>query len=193
MVRKHKKIIKFLIVAIVLAIAILVAQMAYNYFIKISYPQKYADTVNKYSDMYNVDTNLIFAIIRTESGFKADAKSGAGAIGLMQMTEETFDWIKKKIAPEEELAFEDLYTPETSIRFGAYYISICLEKYGGDISTAAASYHSGWGTVGKLLGNAEYSENGQTLNVFPYEQMNLYVKKVQKSYIKYNEIYTVKV
>ncbi|MEG0396886.1 MAG: hypothetical protein RR612_09175 [Oscillospiraceae bacterium] len=47
--------------------------------------------------------------------------------------------------------------------------------------------------MGKLLGNAEYSENGQTLNVFPYEQMNLYVKKVQKSYIKYNEIYTVKV
>ena len=69
----------------------------------------------------------------------------------MQITEQTFDWIKGKIAPEEPLTFDDLYDPETNIRFGSYFVSCCLLRYQDDLSTAAAAYHSGWGTVDALL------------------------------------------
>ncbi len=44
----------------------------------------------------------------------------------MQITEVTFDWIKPKIAPTESLTFDDLYDPETNIRFGTYFVSYCL-------------------------------------------------------------------
>lgn len=62
----------------------------------------------------------------------------------MQMTEETFLWLRSKIAADEDLAFADLYDPDTSIRFGCYYLHLCLERYNGDVATAAAAYHSGW-------------------------------------------------
>ena len=47
----------------------------------------------------------------------------------MQITEVTFDWIKSNIAPTESLSFEDLFDPETNIRFGSYFVSYCLLRY----------------------------------------------------------------
>lgn len=153
------------------------------------YPQKYSEYVNHYAEEYSLDPLLIYSIIRTESGFRADATSNVQARGLMQITEETFDWIKSKIAPNEDITFDDLYNPEINIRFGAYYFSVCLSRYAGDVSTAAAAYHSGWGTVDKLKVQTEYSADGTILHTFPYEQMQLYVKKVNNSYQRYQALY----
>ena len=44
-------------------------------------------------------------------------------------------------------------------------------------ATAAAAYHSGWGTVDALLQKEEHSEDGLTLSGFPYNQMHHYVEK----------------
>ena len=107
----------------------------------------------------------------------------------MQITEETFDWIKLKIAPSEDLTFDDLYDPETNIRFGTYFVSYCLLRYHDDLATAAAAYHSGWGTVDDLLAQSEYSSDGETLDHYPYPQMRLYVHKITNSYQRYTEIY----
>ena len=149
------------------------------------YPLNYMDSVEKYAEEFGVDKYLILAVIKTESGFDPNAKSDAEAIGLMQITEETFAWIKLKLCPKENLVFEDLYNPDTAIRFGTYYIAKNLERYNGDISTAAAAYHSGWGTVDKLL--AEYQT--EILTQFPYTQMEHYVYKINKSYNAYHELY----
>lgn len=145
-----------------------------------------------WSEAYELDPYLVYAVIKTESGFDAEARSDAGAIGLMQMTQDTFDWMKGKIAPEEELVFEDLFTPALSIRFGTGFLSLCLERYGGDVSTAAAAYHSGWGTVDRLLETGEYSQNGVYLESFPYNQMAHYVDKITKNYTRYRELYAEK-
>ena len=149
------------------------------------YPLNYMDSVEKYAEEFGVDKYLILAVIKTESGFDPNAKSDADAIGLMQITEEAFAWIKLKLCPKENLVFEDLYNPDTAIRFGTYYIAKNLERYNGDISTAAAAYHSGWGTVDKLL--AEYQT--EILTQFPYTQMEHYVYKINKSYNAYHELY----
>ena len=107
----------------------------------------------------------------------------------MQITEVTFDWIKSKIAPGEDLTFDDLYDPAVNIRFGVYYISACLERYHGDVSTAAAAYHSGWGTVDGLLESSDYSADGEVLHTFPYQQMGLYVTKINRAYERYQALY----
>ena len=132
---------------------------------------------------------MVFAIIRTESGFDAGAQSNVGARGLMQITEETFAWIKQKIAPEEEITFDDLYQPQVNIRFGTYYLSRCLSRYGGDLATASAAYHSGWGTVDSLLSDPANAASEDTLAQFPYPQMALYVQKVDAAYQKYQTLY----
>ncbi len=154
------------------------------------YPIQYSEYVTYYADKYDIDPLMLYAFIRTESNFDPMADSDAGARGLMQITEVTFDWIKSKIAPTENLTFEDLYDPETNIRFGSYFVSYCLLRYQDDLPTSAAAYHSGLGTVDKLLAQAEYSDDGKTLDHYPYPQMRLYVKKITSSYQRYQEIYT---
>ena len=128
-------------------------------------------------------------VYRTESGFDPAATSSVEARGLMQMTEETFIWLRSKIAPDEGMTFDELYDPDVSIRFGCYYIHLCMERYGGDVATAAAAYHSGWGTVDNLLRMEEHSSDGQTLKGFPYNQMHHYVEKITASYAVYTRLY----
>lgn len=156
---------------------------------ELRYPRKYQEYVEYYADKYDLDPLTLYAFIRTESNFDPKAESDVGARGLMQITEVTFDWIKSKIAPSEELTFDDLYDPETNIRFGTYYFSYCLQRYGNDLATAAAAYHSGWGTVDSLLSDSQYSQDGVTLDSFPYTQMQRYVYKVTSAYERYCEIY----
>ena len=151
-----------------------------------AYPLKYTESVEQYAQEFGVDKYLLLALIKTESGFDKDAKSNADAIGLTQITEETFAWLKLKMCPNEPIIFEDLYTPEISIRFGAYYLSRCLQRYNDDVSTAAAAYHSGWGTVDRLLQENEI----EILTEFPYTQMKHYVYKINKAYKAYKELYS---
>lgn len=154
------------------------------------YPMKYQEYVTYYAGKYSIDPLMLYAFIRTESNFNPKAESDAGARGLMQITEVTFDWIKSKIAPTEDLTFDSLYDPETNIRFGCYFVSYCLLRYQDDLATAAAAYHSGWGTVDELLAQEEYSADGKTLDHYPYPQMRQYVKKITESYQRYQEIYS---
>ncbi|MEG0019584.1 MAG: lytic transglycosylase domain-containing protein [Oscillospiraceae bacterium] len=159
-----------------------------NEMIKATYPLKYMEEIEKYSQEFGVNKYLLLSFIKTESGFDEKAKSSAGAIGLTQITEETFSWIKLKLCPGEDVVFEDLYLPDTAIRFGAYYISRCLERYEYSVDTAAAAYHSGWGTVDKLL----EEQQSDVLVDFPYSQMKHYVYKINKAYNQYQELYEKK-
>ncbi len=178
-------------IALLLAVMVLLAamptlvQLAKRWL----YPRRNAAQVELYAAEYGLDPLLIYAFIRTESGFDARAESSVGARGLMQMTEETFDWIKGKIAPDEAVSFGDLYDPACAVRFGAYYLRLCLDRYGGDVATAAAAYHSGWGTVDGLLAREGYAGDGGALLYFPYSQMNHYVNKILRSYQHYIELY----
>ena len=153
------------------------------------YPQKYRNLVERYAKENQMDPLILYSVIRTESGFDPQAVSNVEARGLMQITEETFDWIKSKIAPQEDLQFKDLYNPEVNIRFGAYYFAQCMERYQNDLPTAAAAYHSGWGTVDELLAQTEYSSDGKVLHTFPYQQMKRYVYKITKAFQKYQQLY----
>ena len=188
--RKRSVFLPLLAVLLVLALAGTVLFSAFREKIdRWEYPQRYEEYVEYYAGKYGIDPMILYAFIRTESGFDPQATSSVDARGLMQMTEETFIWLRSKIAPDEGLLFANLYDPETSIRFGCYYLHLCMERYNGDVATAAAAYHSGWGTVDALLQMEEHSADGETLQGFPYNQMNHYVKKITSCYAEYQRIY----
>lgn len=153
------------------------------------YPQKYSEYVNYYAGKYGIDPMILYTFIRTESNFDPQAESEVGARGLMQITEVTFDWIKSNIASDEDLTYDDLFDPETNIRFGSYFVRYCLLRYDNDLATAAAAYHNGWGTVDELLADSRYSSDGKTLKEYPYPKMRQYVKKIINGYARYQEIY----
>lgn len=187
--RRRKKRRRFfgrvLLLIMILALALHLAP-------RLLYPRRYDALVQQWAQTYELDPLLVDAFIRTESGFDPAATSSVDARGLMQMTEETFDWLKGKIAAREELTFADLYDPQVSIRFGCYYLRLCMDRYHGDVATAAAAYHSGWGTVDSLLRREEHSADGETLQGFPYNQMRHYVNKITSCYDAYQRIYAGK-
>ena len=178
-----------LLLVLVLAVGVLGIRWGGEALGRALHPKEYSEYVEYYADKYRIDPLLLYSFICTESGFDPEAQSSVDARGLMQITDETFQWIKSKIAPTEALTFEDLYDPEVNVRFGSYYLAVILERYDQDISTAAAAYHSGWGTVDQLLEQEKYTEDGRTLIVFPYEQMDLYVKKIHRNYDIYQRLY----
>lgn len=183
---------KTLVVLFALAVALLALPPVRDRVEQALYPRKYDALVTQWAAEYDLDPLLVDAFIRTESGFDPDATSSVDARGLMQMTEETFLWLRSKIAADEGLTFGDLYDPAVSIRFGCYYLHLCLERYNGDVATAAAAYHSGWGTVDTLLQMEEHSADGVTLKGFPYSQMHHYVEKITACYGVYQRLYAEK-
>ena len=187
--RRRQRLLRLVALCLAVVLAVCVAPPLCNRLDRLLYPRKYEQLVEKWAAAYELDPLLVYAFIRTESGFDPQATSTVDARGLMQMTEETFIWLRSKIAPDEGLLFANLYDPETSIRFGCYYLHLCMERYNGDVATAAAAYHSGWGTVDALLQMEEHSADGETLQGFPYNQMNHYVKKITFCYAEYQRIY----
>ena len=185
--RKKKRIRRLILLVLAVLLALVVLPRTWDGVERMLYPRKYEALVDQWAETYDLDPLLVDAFIRTESGFDPQATSTVDARGLMQMTEETFIWLRSKIAPDEGLTFADLYDPEVSIRFGCYYLHLCLTRYNGDV--AAAAYHSGWGTVDNLLQMEEHSADGVTLQGFPYNQMNHYVKKITSCYAAYQRIY----
>ena len=176
--KKRKRSILAPILALLLVLALAGTLLFSTFRDKIEhweYPQRFTEYVEYYAGKYGIDPMILYAFIRTESNFDPNADSDAGARGLMQITDVTFDWIKMKIAP--------------NIRFGIYFVSYCLDRYSVHLATAAAAYHSGVGTVDGLLGQEAYSTDGVTLDHYPYPQMRLYVKKITESYQHYSEIY----
>ena len=184
-----KKLMKALVLLALVGMVVLSVPSVRDQVEQQFYPRKYQALVEQWAQAYQLDPLLVYAFIRTESGFDPQATSSVDARGLMQMTEETFLWMRSKIAPEEPLTFADLYSPDTAIRFGCYYLHLCMVRYKGDVSTAAAAYHSGWGTVDQLLQMEEHSADGETLQGFPYNQMHHYVNKITACYQTYQRLY----
>lgn len=188
--KKRPLFLRLVLVLLALAVAGTVLLSAFRDKIEQwEYPLHYQECVEYYAGKYGIDPMILYAFIRTESNFDPNVDSNADARGLMQITEVTFDWIKTKIAPTEDLTFDDLYDPETNIRFGTYFVCYCLKKYDNHLATAAAAYHNGLGAVDALLTETQYSTDGVTLEHYPYPQMRQYVKKITESYQRYSEIY----
>ncbi|MBQ7821839.1 MAG: lytic transglycosylase domain-containing protein [Clostridia bacterium] len=148
------------------------------------YPQKYSEYVELYAEKYNVPTEIVYAVIHTESGFDPVAVSSAGAVGLMQITPDTYDWLLY-IRKEEKVS--ELTDPVISIDFGTYFLSYLYNKF-GDWSTAFAAYNAGMNRVSEWLEDTRYTKNG-VLEYIPYVETRNYVNKVNNTLIKYEQIY----
>lgn len=150
------------------------------------YPHKYSELVEKYAQEYDIDDVLLYSVIRTESGFDPESVSSANARGLTQITEDTFDWLLMKTG--ETYRFDDLFTPEISIKYGALFLSILQKEY-GVTETVVAAYHAGMGNVSSWLASSEYSDDGIHLRKIPISDTAHYVNKVMSAMDKYYKLY----
>ncbi len=153
------------------------------------YPQTYADSVSLYASEYNIPEYVIYAVIKVESNFDPLAESSAGARGLMQMTEPTFEWLTGGSHLNENLKFDALFDPNTSIRYGTYYLNYLYRRFNYNVDTALAAYNAGETRVSEWLEDPEYSDGNGGLKKIPYAETRSYVKKVNSAIDKYKELY----
>jgi soluble lytic murein transglycosylase len=109
------------------------------------YPLRYEQIVRGHARNYSLDPALLAAVIYQESKFKADARSGSGAIGLMQLLPATAKGIALHTGGTA-FRVDDLYDPELNVRYGAWYLRHLLRKY-RDERIALAAYNAGQDNV----------------------------------------------
>ena len=148
------------------------------------YPLKYKETVVHYCEKYGVDKALAFSVIKTESDFNPYAESEKGAKGLMQITDNTANYIATLLGESEY----DLFDETTNIRFGVFYLSYLKRIFKTNTETLCA-YNAGEGRVRGWLKNSHFSADGKTLNKIPFAETEGYVKKTCKSFRKYQKLY----
>ena len=154
MIRWFKKLLYRLLVICFLA------AFAYLVLLPRVLPRDYAEYVEKYAAEYQLEESLVYAVIFCESHFDKDAVSPAGAIGLMQVTEETGLWAAGQVGLEQETL--NLKDPETNIRLGCWYLK-CLD----------ASFSGGQGY------RIKHAQILMKLDEIPFGETKSYVKRVQ--------------
>lgn len=118
------------------------------------------------SKQYGVDSALVKAVIETESGFRPDAVSHAGAKGLMQLMDGT----------ARELGVTNPFDPKQNIFGGTKYLAALLRKYNGNEKVALAAYNAGPGRIDRL-GIANEIDLMEKYHQLPAETQQ-YVRKV---------------
>ncbi len=113
---------------------------------------------------HQLDSLLLAAVVEVESGFRPQATSPRGAIGLMQVLPTT--------AGVEDAG--ELLIPERNLESGASYLRALLDRFDGDLVLALAAYNAGPGAVARFRG------------VPPYRETQAYVEKVLSRYVEHH-------
>lgn len=182
----------FLVCAVILALLVFTTNIfdgLKNKVMTYFYPQDYSQYVSTYAKEYDVDEALVYAVIRTESGFDSDAKSSVGAMGLMQMMPSTFESTQKMLDGKITHKEAELYDPQVSIKYGVYYLSFLLDHYDGAEKLAVAAYNGGYANVDSWLEDARYSKDGMTLSDIPFAETKKYVERVEDAKSVYESLY----
>lgn len=183
--RKNKPFRKIIAVLLALTALIILGVVGYNIALERMHPIKYQNIAEAHASAYDVDVELVLAIIRCESDFDPEAESFAGAKGLMQLTEETFYDVRKMVDDGEDITYESYWNdPETNIKYGTKYISFLIEYYKGDKIAALAAYNAGLKNVNDWLG----ADKQLQISEIEFSETEDYVKKVLESEENYKEL-----
>jgi soluble lytic murein transglycosylase len=149
-----------------------------SWYNRLRYPLAYESIVSGHADNYRLDSALLAAVIYQESKFDPDARSDAGAIGLMQLQPDTARGIALRTGGSA-FRVDDLTNPEINVRYGSWYLRHLLDKY-GDEETALAAFNAGQGNVDS------WREQGKGI---AFAETRHYVDRVQELKGIYRDAY----
>jgi soluble lytic murein transglycosylase len=149
-----------------------------SWYARLWYPLRYATIVRVHANENRLDPALLAAVIETESKFNPDARSSAGAVGLMQLTPGTAKGIAE-YTHGTRFRLSDLTNPDINVRYGAWYLEHLVQRY-GDEQLALAAYNAGEANVDRWQAAHEGIQFADT---------RAYVAKIERLKVIYRRAY----
>ncbi|MFN2645041.1 MAG: transglycosylase SLT domain-containing protein [Burkholderiales bacterium] len=146
------------------------------------YPLPYRDVFYEYAKTYDLDVAWVLGLVRQESRFITDARSAAGAAGLMQVMPRTARFVAQKIGLRNYK--KGVTEIETNVTLGTGYMRLVLDQLGHPV-LASAAYNAGpsrarrWRDTSRSIEGAIYTET------IPFTETRDYVKKVMANSVFY--------
>jgi soluble lytic murein transglycosylase len=140
------------------------------------YPLPYDDEVKAAAKLAGVDADIVYSVLRQESLYRADAVSGAGARGLLQLMPSTARQAAKKWnlrTPSER----DLFVPAVNVRLGAVHLRDLLDRFDDQLAVALAGYNAGPNAAARWL-PAKPIDADRWIENIPYNETRAYVRRV---------------
>ena len=183
----------FIVILIIIIISLVILFGPFNLMNKILvkiYPREFSNFVELYSKEFSLDENLVYALIKAESNFDANATSGKSAKGLMQIVDDTAIDVAKNLGLNlsKEEVLEKMYDVDFNIKLGTKYLSILLLRY-ENIEIALTAYNAGIGTVDNWIEKGIIKKDGKDIENIPYKETNQYVRKILRDYKIYQKLY----
>ena len=150
-------------------------------------PIRFELIVDNYSKQYNLDRNLVLALIREESFFRPDIISSAKAGGLMQLLYST----ARSVARKQGIRIKkwDIYNPGLNIRLGIDYLKGLLDKYDNKYYLALAAYNAGDFRVDEWLQQFGNVSEEEFIEMIPFTETRNYIKNILRNYYYYKFYY----
>lgn len=152
------------------------------------YPTPFAGELLAAADANKIDPRMLLAIMRQESGFRADVKSVAAARGILQFIPSTALRIAAA-AKIENFAIDDLFYPPTSIKLAGNYVGELSRQFPNQPEAVIASYNGGDDNMKRWLGRSRSDDPGFYVAEIMFSQTKDYVIKVMSNYRMYRLIY----
>ncbi len=159
------------------------------YFNHSRYGLYYSELIFPAAEDYGFEPIFITSLIRQESLFEGFVRSNAGAHGLMQIIPSTGASIAEQMGWPPNYTSEMLYSPQTSIRMGTFYLNNNRKYLGGDLYAALAAYNAGPGNAAiwkDLAGN----DPDLQLEVIRYEETRNYIRGIYEIFTTYRSLYS---
>ena len=149
---------------------------------------RYADDIQRVSAEYGIPEVILWAIVRTESGFSSNLEGEDGGIGLMQLTSDEFAMIQTDILKEAPQDAGLLYDPQKNLACGAAYLSFLYQRY-GVWETVFAAFDAGTDAVDAWLANPDCVSELGTLENIPNQKTARFVREVTEARELYIKLY----
>lgn len=144
---------------------------------ELRFPLAMRDTVIAAATANELDPAWVYAIIRAESAWASDARSGANAWGLMQVLPSTGARVAKQL-DRPWGGPGSLLDPETNITLGTYYLAEMARRFDGSPWLAAAAYNAGPGKVSQWLEARGNLPPDVFIDTMPFHETRAYVRRV---------------
>ncbi len=147
------------------------------------FPLPYREQVLAKARAVGLDPAVLYGLMRQESRFVSEIRSGVGASGLMQLMPATAKWTARQIGLDFKP--EMINDRDTNLLLGAAYLKRVLDDFGGSLALATAAYNAGpgrprrWREGGTLMEPAAWAES------IPFSETRDYVKKVLSNSVYY--------